>query len=542
MTRRLVVVAACLFGMAGHGVVGDQASGPESARLTVVLSDLHQGEGRDGKGWLPTEDFRWAADFQAFLTAIDREGESAVDLVLNGDTFDLWQSATPDCLPRDGPAGCSEDEARGRLERVIRAHRDELAALGRLATQGSNRVIFVAGDHDAALALPGLSRHLTAAIAGPSDRVVVAGDHWRSRDGRLYAEHGHRIGAGAEPGAADGAVVVGPTSATSDRGRLRRSDAERALQPLWDRFEPKFPTVDNFAMATAGLRYALAAEDGASLGEHGRVLLSHFLFAVAWQQFRMDLDGGDTEPPTWDLARVRTEGPAWLASSLPNDDPLKKVVAADLAAGRLSGLVESYTDDQLTTICDYRAAVRRARRRLEAIQTQLSGRGPVVTECPRLADSRGAQFEYFWRSRDRIFGQHLERVERQLPRSPASIAVLVHGHTHLPDRSQAVNNAINGDFRIVQEGFSPTRGRFVPVVINSGAWQRTITPVQFERLRGERQTSDRELLATLEPEDLPPCYSFVMIPPYGAGEPVPAVRYWRRAADGQWGLATGCGA
>jgi hypothetical protein len=164
-----------------------------------------------------------------------------------------------------------------------------------------------------------------------------------------------------------------------------------------------------------------------------------------------------------------------------------------------------------------------------------------VTECPRLPDSRGAQFEYFWRSRDRAFGRHLEGVEKQLQRAPRSIAVLVHGHTHLPDRSQAGNNAINGGFTIVPEGFSPIRGAFVPIVVNSGAWQRTMTPVQFDRLKAERGASDREVLASLTVEQLAPCYSFVSIPPYATSDPAPAVRYWRQAADRQWAVAASCG-
>lgn len=496
------------------------------------------GEGRDASGvWLPTEDFRWAADFEAFLAAIDRDGQSAVDLVLNGDTFDLWHSTTSDCVPRDGTAGCTEAAARARLDRVLEAHRAELAALGRFAAAGSNRVVFVPGDHDAALGLPALARQVTAALGAPPGRAeVTAGGHWLSRDGRLYAEHGHQIG--------DSPEAVDARLALLEPGgqRLRRSARERALQPLWDRFEPTYPAVDNFAMVGAGLRSALAAEGLVEVGDRGRGLLNHFLFSVTWQQFRMDLDGGETEAPTWDVAKVRSDGPAFLVSAFPDDDPFKTVVAADLAAGRLAGIVESFSDEQLTTICDYRAAVRRARRRLEAIPTQLSGRGPAMTECPRLADSRGAQFEYFWRSRDRVFGQHLDGVEQRLQRRPGSIAVLVHGHSHLPDRSQAGNNAINGGFTIVPEGFSPIRGAFTPVVINDGAWQRTITPVQFDRLKSERGASDRDLLASLRLEQLAPCYSFVSVPPYAKADPMPAVRYWRQAAGGQWAVAASCGA
>jgi hypothetical protein len=97
-----------------------------------------------------------------------------------------------------------------------------------------------------------------------------------------------------------------------------------------------------------------------------------------------------------------------------------------------------------------------------------------------------------------------------------------------------------GLLKIPMEGFSPVRGALTPVIINGGAWNRTITPVQLERLKAERSVSWHELLQSLEPESLPPCYSFVHVPAYDL-EPAPAVRYWRHAADGRWSIAPTCG-
>ena len=37
--------------------------------------------------------------------------------------------------------------------------------------------------------------------------------------------------------------------------------------------------------------------------------------------------------------------------------------------------------------------------------TQFAPRGPAVTECPRTPETRGAIFEYFWRSRDELLWQ-----------------------------------------------------------------------------------------------------------------------------------------
>ena len=69
-----------------------------TSRLVVIASDLHLGAGRSASGeWLPIEDFRWQEDFASFLEAIDEAGKGATDLVLNGDTFEVWQSTTDDC-------------------------------------------------------------------------------------------------------------------------------------------------------------------------------------------------------------------------------------------------------------------------------------------------------------------------------------------------------------------------------------------------------------------------------------------------------------
>jgi len=97
-----------------------------------------------------------------------------------------------------------------------------------------------------------------------------------------------------------------------------------------------------------------------------------------------------------------------------------------------------------------------------------------------------------------------------------------------------------GLLKIPAEGFSPVRGELTPVVINDGAWQRTITPVQLERRAAEAGVSATDLIGTLKLEDLPACYSFVQVSREN-GAPVPVVRYWRQAGTGNWGFGASCG-
>ena len=139
-----------------------------------------------------------------------------------------------------------------------------------------------------------------------------------------------------------------------------------------------------------------------------------------------------------------------------------------------------------------------------------------------------------------MFGRHVDAVAGRLPAAMRP-TVFVLGHTHLPDRGQesAISLAA-GHLTIPPQGFSPVRSALVPVVINGGAWQRTITPVQFERLETERGLSGAAVMRALQPEDLPPCYSFVHVAPYTA-EPAPTVRYWRQSATGDWAIAAACG-
>jgi hypothetical protein len=477
-------------------VIGAQGSGQ---RAVVIVSDLHMGAGRDESGrWRRDEDFRWPGEFAAFLHAIDSQHRSTVDLVLNGDTFEL---------PSD------EAGALTSLDRVLAAHEAEVQALASLAKAGTNRIILIPGDRDSALRFDEVAARVARALGGSGERVTAASSgFWISRDGKVHAEHGHQI-------------------------RFRTQDSG-ALQELYDKIEASYPAVDNVAIAASGAKYALAADNTLSSGEAVAFLVRDALLNVSWQQFRMELDDGDVQPPQWDLVQARSLGGALLVGSLPDDDPLKAQAAVLDAKGGLAAVARDLTDQELTALCDYRAAVRRARRRFEPLVTQFAPRGPAVAECPRTPETRGAIFDYFWRSRDAFYDGYVERARRRSTAVPAVFAI---AHTHLADRAQSYANMISGGLlKIPMEGFSPARGALTPVVVNGGAWNRTITPVQLERLRAERGVPWHDLLQTLEPDQLPPCYSFVHVPAYDQ-EPSPAVRYWRRADDGAWSIAPTCG-
>src|SRR5206468_217974 len=173
----------------------------------------------------------------------------------NGDTFDLLPSGGASCRGETPTLGCSELEASGNLERVLKAHDAELRALARFVRQGTNRIALVAGDHDAALLFRGIGQRVVRAIGGPAGRVTVeAKGYWSSTDGQIVAEHGHQIGGSAHRFERWPA----PFQLAGDGQRLSRSKGEALVQPLLARLEPRFPIVDNFAALGNGLKYALA--------------------------------------------------------------------------------------------------------------------------------------------------------------------------------------------------------------------------------------------------------------------------------------------
>ena len=505
----------------------------DTQRPIAVIADLHMGHGRDAAGaWLASEDFRWGDEFERFLEALDAEGGGATDLILNGDTFEL---ASADCVHDEPALGCTEPEALADLERVLAAHAREIDALAAFARAGSNRVVLVPGDHDAALLFPAVRARAEAALG--SARVEVAADGaWVSADGQVYVEHGHQIGWRADRFA----NWPEPFVEHGGRRHLERPWGARTAGALLQEHEQRYPVADNFADMGAGLPHALAAAGAADLGADAADLLRYVLFRMPWQQFRLDLDIGEVEPPTWDLASVRAQGPSFLIDSLPDDDRFKPLAQQALNAGSLEALMGALGDAELNALCDYRAALRRSRRRLERYLTQNDPLGPPVAECPRLPDSRGGQFDYFWRSRDLIHGDRLETVQAGLPDRGRPIAVFVHGHTQLVDWRQRILLSTSQGRPVIVDGFSPVRDALAPVVVNGGAWQRTITPVVFLRLRAESGLSDAELMRTLRPEHLAPCYSFVQVDPYDVSPAAPRIRYWRESESGDWELAAVC--
>src|SRR5262249_54677614 len=147
-----------------------------STRLTVIVSDLRFGVGKDPANgrWQAIEDFRWGDALESFLHAIDEAGRGSTDLVLDGDTFDLWQALHGECRRPNVRAGCTSTDAIRRLDRVLQAHAGEIDMLAAFARTGGNQLVIVPGDHDAALLFPAVAERVLGALAAPGHATVAS--------------------------------------------------------------------------------------------------------------------------------------------------------------------------------------------------------------------------------------------------------------------------------------------------------------------------------------------------------------------------------
>ena len=523
-TRLCFFVSLCL--MCGLFSVQIETQPSETKELvtrqTIFLSDLHLGEGTESETdeWLALEDARWGDDLKLFLETIKNEGSTATDLVLNGDVFELWQSTTPGCSLNNSALGCSEEEVIARLRRIVEAHPVEIQAIRSFAETERARVFIVPGDHDAALLLPSVAKVALSLIGAPDAKIqIMSSGTWQSEDDLLYSEHGHQINNSTS------SFDRWPTPFAEHDGTtyLLRNWEERFIQKIYNDHEEHYPIIDNVSQLGLGIKYLLAANPSMAVEVQAGQLLKYFLFKMPWSQYRSNLEG-EVQPPEWDIEKIRlTETSSFLVESLPADDPFRNYATTALEKNRLALSLSDLSDEELVAICDHRAILRRARRRLEQTITQLAKTpGPAPRECPRQENSFGGVYSDFFRSRNHIFSRYLEEAQQHgEPDGISTFKAFIYSHTHLPDR-----------------GFYPTQNIDLRAV-NTGAWQRTIYPRKLEQLRNEQKISETSVLSEIQPDDLPACYAFVQVAPYTT-TPKPTVQYWRLSETNEWGIASAC--
>jgi len=153
-------------------------------RLLVVFSDIEMGAGG------PADDFPHAAWLGELLLGYTdaRYAPLAIDLVFNGDTFDLLKTSVDGTWPRHISAGV----ALAKLQRVAAAHEPFFDALRLFCERTGPRgaVHFVVGNHDPELVFTAAKDYLRQRCGG-SDQIRFPG--FELNRGRLHIEHGSQF-------------------------------------------------------------------------------------------------------------------------------------------------------------------------------------------------------------------------------------------------------------------------------------------------------------------------------------------------------------
>lgn len=154
---------------------------PPSDRLLVILSDIEMGAGGH------TDDFPQSDWLGELILSYNRPPYDGmhVELVFNGDTFDLLKTSYLEQYPRH----VTRDVAIGKLSRIAAAHPRFFEAMRRFLDHAGaeRRAVFVVGNHDAELVFSDVQQ-LIRTLCGHQERILFPGFAYDV--GRVHIEHG----------------------------------------------------------------------------------------------------------------------------------------------------------------------------------------------------------------------------------------------------------------------------------------------------------------------------------------------------------------
>jgi UDP-2,3-diacylglucosamine pyrophosphatase LpxH len=468
------------------------------------------GLGRDAGGaWAASEDFRWPGALKGFLDFLSQRGNHAVDLVIAGDLFELWQPPQQvKCVGASAELGCTVDEMVTIAKAVVSAHAQEMGLLAEFAERGDNRVHLIPGNHDAALLLEPVWQQFAGPLRAEKGRVLlVQSGVWVSADGLVVVEHGHQIGADVnryedwpKP----------PVRSERDKTYVVRPWGERFVQVVFNEQEAQYPIIDNLSPEAAGVRYRMADRGvWGSLEDLARfIAFNLFETSAAQKTALLGAPKGEPEEKKWHLSVARKSGHRLFVAALAPSDPFRKELMANdqqAAALRkeldlLAANEKRLTDGAVRSLCDLAAAN--------------SKDGWVLCRPANLgALVQGAVVPLSWQLREHLATRLAEFTHMR---------VFIYGHTH----------AMQVPWRLAVNSSTGV------VVANSGAFQRLVDEEGFIALIKSRSWSAAEGLRHLRPDDLPPCYGVILVP-YESARPVPKAHAWWMSEDAAAGELVG---
>lgn len=152
--------------------------------IKIVVSDCHLGTGAtlpDG-GINPLEDFRKDDKFVEFLDYYASGNHASVELVINGDFFDMLQARTTTSMPYE----IIESIAVYKIRRILRGHPKVIEAMKKFINRG-HHIKMIWGNHDAGIWWPGVQEEIRHVI---SPKLEICLQPYEFDGVRI--EHGHQ--------------------------------------------------------------------------------------------------------------------------------------------------------------------------------------------------------------------------------------------------------------------------------------------------------------------------------------------------------------
>jgi UDP-2,3-diacylglucosamine pyrophosphatase LpxH len=462
-------------------------------RLMAVISDLHAGIGRKPDGsWHETEDFRWEAEIEAFLSALSEKGKDRVDLIIAGDLLELWQPPKKqECKIVSDDLSCSVSEMGNIIASILAAQPRLIKALKDFAERGDNRLHIIPGNHDSAFLVAHVWEKLAEKLNAKSGRInLVENGVWASADGSVVVEHGHQIGQDLNR------YKSWPNITRTFRGEvyLIRPWGENFVQTIFNAKEHAYPIIDNFSPETGGLLYYYMANRGlvGSTTDLARFLVFNFTeTSLAQKAAALGEEEVTEQEPGWDINYVRKEkgiGHQLIASALGRDNYYAQAIRANTSKGaelraELDAMVsneERLPEPELLMLCD-----------------EASQQGDPLCRRP----TAGHLVEKILVPRDRVMRSHLKKRLKDYP----DMRTFIYGHTHQLEARHLVEDVDKDD--------KDENGTSISVdVLNSGAFQRIIDEKGYLKRVGSKNPAEE--LSKLKHDDLPPCYTAILMPAY----------------------------
>ena len=527
-----------------NGVDADQCDLRGNASR-IFISDTHMGMGgrcegdNCNSGWHKMEDFRWHDEFDDFTVAFSEGEAGPIDLIIVGDALELWQEIDKGSPCGTGETlgsniGCNSDQAINRLNRVEAAHGPFFETMEKFLAEGSNRLIVLPGNHDAALAMNAVSdRFLSffddgvkANVCIDSDGILVYSDGAKTR----LVEHGHQVHGDVNRYDNSGEGVVSciddseaSVDCNGEGAYIVRTWGENFVQNYYNDYELMLPVIDNYSSEPSGVPDGIKRGYAAASDEERQEAIAEFLAFFFTQQTAAHLLAGlGSEEPEKAITQICSSDMTdpCLDVAAMKDFTITSALFSELPDGRGDLIAYSYTvpgkaaptieeiysqypearadiDDMLIASCLYWK--HQAEPEVQCAYENL-GLGAVAVGVSNWFRKRlNKDFDHI--------EQHVEGREEELD---TDIDYFIYGHTHVARQYANADKSLG--------------------ILNTGAWQRVasarVIGAIIEECANSPNKTEDSCFREMSPSELPACYSFVV----DTNSDGPMLRWWAKSS------------